>query len=98
MKQTPQSITSLPQSPSDDRHRRMWQYFIAMAIRVVCIILCLFVHGWWLVLPILGAVVLPYVAVVFANVGGHGEGEVIRPGSIVPVSGPPRGLNDGPAA
>ena len=97
MKQAPQSITSLPESPSDDRHRRMWQYFIAMAIRVVCIILCLFVHGWWLVLPILGAVVLPYVAVVFANVGSSGAGDVIRPGAIVRVA-PPQGLNGGPEA
>lgn len=79
MKQ-PQSITSLPESPDADRHRRMVKYFIAMATRVFCIILCFFVHGWWLLLPILGALVLPYIAVVFANVGSGRPGGVVNPG------------------
>lgn len=79
MKQ-PQSITSLPESPDADRHRRMVRYFVAMATRVLCIILCFYVHGWWLLLPILGALVLPYVAVVFANVGSGGTGVVVDPG------------------
>ena len=79
----PQSITSLPESPADERRRRMIRYAIAMSIRVVCVILCLFVHGWWLLLPILGAVVLPYVAVVLANVGSNPDGKVERPGALV---------------
>lgn len=82
----PQSITSLPESPADERRRRMIRYAIAMSIRVVCVILCLFVHGWWLLLPIIGAVVLPYIAVVLANVGGSPEGRVERPGALVRVS------------
>ena len=77
----PQSITSVPESPDADRHRRMVKYFIAMATRVVCIILCFFVHGWWLLLPIVGALVLPYVAVVFANVGSSARGGVVDPGA-----------------
>ena len=84
MKQ-PQSITSLPESPDAERHRRMVKYLIAMVIRVICIILCLFVHGWWLLLPIIGAIVLPYVAVVFANVGSGGNGEVLSPGDTTPA-------------
>jgi uncharacterized membrane protein YdbT with pleckstrin-like domain len=75
----PQSITALPESPEVDRRRRMVRYAIAMSIRVVCIIACLFVQGWWLLLPIIGAVVLPYVAVVLANVGSRGRGDVIQP-------------------
>jgi hypothetical protein len=63
----------------------MLRYGIAMGIRVACIILCFFVQGWWLLLPIIGAVVLPYVAVVLANVGTNNRGTVLRPGSIVPV-------------
>ncbi|MCU1439746.1 MAG: hypothetical protein JWP85_743 [Rhodoglobus sp.] len=81
----PQSITSLPESPDDERRRRMIRYAIAMSIRVVCIIACLFVQGWWLLLPILGAVFLPYVAVVLANVHSSSDGLVERPGSIVPA-------------
>lgn len=81
----PQSITSLPESPDDDRHRRMVRYGIAMSIRVVCVVLCIFVRGWWILLPALGAVFLPYVAVVLANVGGRAGGTVVRPGGLVRV-------------
>jgi hypothetical protein len=76
----PQSITSLPESPDADRHRRMVRYGIAMGIRVLCVIACFFVHGWWLLVPVLGAVVLPYVAVVLANVGTPTGSTVERPG------------------
>jgi len=79
---TPQSITSLPERPDDERRRRVINYSIAMAVRVVCVFLCVFVTGWWLVLPILGAVVLPYVAVVLANVGTRRTGAVTTPGQF----------------
>ncbi|MFZ2965156.1 MAG: DUF3099 domain-containing protein [Rhodoglobus sp.] len=75
----PQSITALPESPEVDRRRRMTRYAITMFIRLLCVVACLFVQGWWLLLPILGAVVLPYVAVVLANVGSRGRGDVIEP-------------------
>lgn len=81
-----QTITSLPRSPDDDRHSRMLKYSLTMAIRVVCIALCLFVQGWWLLVCAIGAVVLPYIAVVLANsVTRPASEEVVRPGSIVPV-------------
>jgi len=85
-----QSITSIPRSPQDDRHSRVIQYSIAMAIRMVCIVLCLFVRGWWLLLPAIGAVVLPYIAVVLANATTQrSTTSVLRPGGIIranPVS------------
>ena len=85
-KRAPQSVTALPISPTRERRRRVVNYSIAMGIRVVCVLACLFVHGWWLVVPILGALVLPYIAVVIANVGpGENAGVVERPGAIVPV-------------
>jgi hypothetical protein len=87
MKQQLQSITSIPESPDADRRRRVVNYVIAMTIRVICIVLCLFVHGWWLLLPIIGAVAIPYVAVVLANVGSRPSGEVLRPGALMPVRG-----------
>ncbi|MGV8857135.1 DUF3099 domain-containing protein [Rhodoglobus sp.] len=79
---SPESITSLPERPDDERHRRMVNYSIAMAIRVVCVLLCVFVRGWWLVLPILGAVVLPYIAVVLANVNSSRSGSINTPGQF----------------
>ena len=87
-----QSITSIPRSPHDDRHSRMVQYVLAMSIRVVCIILCLFVRGWWLLLPAIGAVVLPYIAVVLANAASSRAGVTPeRPGAIVAPQKAPEG-------
>ncbi|MET4158089.1 DUF3099 domain-containing protein [Agromyces sp. PvR057] len=83
-----QSITSLPPSPEAERRSRMIKYSIAMAIRLLCIFAMLFVQGWWLVVCAVGAIVLPYIAVVLANVSGPGLGGAVeRPGTIVPVSG-----------
>ncbi len=45
----------------------MAKYALTMGIRMVCIVACLFAPGWWLLVPALGAVFLPYVAVVVAN-------------------------------
>ncbi len=85
MKQ-PQSITTIGESPDDERRRRMTHYLIAMIIRMFCIVLCLFVQGWWLILPIAGAIVLPYIAVVLANVGrGSGAAPIERQGALVHV-------------
>lgn len=82
-----QSITSLPRSPEDDRHSRMIKYSVTMGIRVVCIALCLFVQGWWLLVCAVGAVVLPYIAVVLANsVTRPSTTPVVRPGAIVPFT------------
>lgn len=78
-----QSITSLPPSPEAERRARMIKYSVAMGIRMVCIVLMLFVHGWWLLLCAAGAILLPYFAVVVANVhGGAPAGTVVRPGAI----------------
>lgn len=69
----------------------MIKYSVTMGIRVLCLISILFVHGWWIIIPALGAVFLPYFAVVLANVGAGERGAVVlRPGSIEPVN-PPRG-------
>ena len=78
MKQ-PQSVTDLPESPEDEHRRRVFQYVLAMSIRVVCVLACVWVRGWWLLIPAVGAVVLPYIAVVLANVGSRRRAHVRRP-------------------
>lgn len=78
------SITSLPPSPADDQRRRMIVYSITMGIRLLCILACVFVRGWWLLLPALGAVFLPYFAVVVANAVDSRASSVERPGSVLP--------------
>jgi hypothetical protein len=75
-----QSITSLPRSPYDDRRARMIKYSLAMGIRMICILSLLFVQGWWLVIMATGAIVLPYIAVVLANVGANPGAGVESPG------------------
>ncbi|PPF37797.1 DUF3099 domain-containing protein, partial [Rathayibacter sp. AY1A3] len=75
-----ETLTSLPPSPSAERRSRAIKYSIAMGIRMLCVICLLFAHGWWLLFFAIGAVVLPYFAVVLANVGSAGErGNVERP-------------------
>lgn len=79
----PRNITSLPRSPDDDRHSRMVKYSVLMAIRLVCIGLCVVVHGWWLLVCVAGAVILPYVAVILANAVDSRTLGVERPGTVV---------------
>ncbi|GAA1057308.1 hypothetical protein GCM10017608_34430 [Agromyces luteolus] len=86
MKHQPlQSITSLPPSPEAERRARMIKYTVMMSIRVACIVALLFVQGWWLLVFALGAVFLPYFAVVVANVATTRRSEVESPGGIVPL-------------
>ena len=83
----PQSITSLPPSPDQERRARMLRYTIAMTIRVACIFAMLFVQGWWLVVFAAGAIFLPYVAVVLANAQGTGRsGRVVAPDRQLPAA------------
>ena len=84
-----QSITTLPPSPEAERRSRMIKYTIAMTIRVLCIFAMLFAKGWWLAVFAAGAIFLPYVAVVLANVSGPSRNsEVLRPGGLVPTTPP----------
>lgn len=84
-----QSITTLPPSPEAERRSRMIKYTVAMSIRVLCIFAMLFAQGWWLVVFAAGAIFLPYVAVVLANVGGPTRApQVLRPGNLLPTTPP----------
>ncbi|MFE4469204.1 DUF3099 domain-containing protein [Leifsonia sp. NPDC056824] len=92
MKQPRPSITNLPLSPDEERKRRMIKYSVAMGVRIVCLFVAIFV-GWpWGAIPLIGAVFLPYIAVVIANVGAEPhEAEAQRPGNILPMAPPPGG-------
>lgn len=64
----------------------MLKYTIAMSIRVVCLVLVLFVDGWWLFVVAAGAICLPYIAVVLANVGApSADTSVLRPDGVVAI-------------
>lgn len=80
-----QSITALPRSPDDDRRNRMIKYAITMGVRFVCVVLCIWARGWWLLVCAAGAIILPYIAVVLANVTWSTPSTVRRPGTLVPL-------------
>jgi hypothetical protein len=58
---------------SDDIAYRQRRYLIMMGIRAVCFIaaVVLFVNhaGWLTAIPVVGAIIIPYFAVIFANGG-----------------------------
>ncbi|MCU1432159.1 MAG: hypothetical protein JWP95_1264 [Actinotalea sp.] len=85
-------ITSTATSHSDDVAERTRRYLIQMSIRVVCFVGAVAIDHWSRWLLLLGAVVLPYVAVVMANAGSSRASD---PGTYLP---PPRPLGlPGPA-
>ncbi len=79
-----QSATALRESPQNDRRKRMRKYVIAMSVRTVCLVLLVIVPNWWRYIFGVGAVILPYIAVVLANVGSSGAAEPVRPGAAPP--------------
>ncbi|HEX7835602.1 MAG TPA: DUF3099 domain-containing protein [Pseudolysinimonas sp.] len=90
MRAKPTAITELPPSPDAERRTRMIRYSVAMGIRMVCLVFVLIIPDWWRLVPAIGAVALPYFAVVIANnVSGRRGGGVSRPGSIVAVAAAP---------
>lgn len=51
---------------------------------MVCIVAMLFVQGWWLLICAIGAIFLPYFAVVVANVSvAPQRGVVERPSTLL---------------
>lgn len=81
---SPHTVTSLQNAPELERRARMIKYTVAMGIRLVCIGACFFVSGWWLLIPALGAIVLPYFAVVLANstTKDSQKAAPLRPGTV----------------
>jgi predicted tellurium resistance membrane protein TerC len=65
-------VTSIAEAPDSERKRRMIKYTISMTVRTLCVILVVFTSGVWQWVFGLGAVFLPYFAVVLANTAGQG--------------------------
>ncbi len=85
-----QSITTVSESPDDERKTRMLKYTLAMTIRVVCIVVAMFVEGWLMWLAFAGAIFLPYFAVVLANAQGPKPGQISRVTQVIkPVDASP---------
>lgn len=67
------SITDAAAAHSEEMRQRMVKYAVAMGIRMVCLVLVFVVDGWFKILPVIGAVFLPWFAVVIANGSDHAE-------------------------
>jgi Protein of unknown function (DUF3099) len=72
-------ITSATGSHSADMQQRATRYLMSMGIRTVCVILVIFVPGPLRWVFAVGAIVLPYIAVVAANAAGERRGEPLPP-------------------
>ncbi|WP_312179822.1 DUF3099 domain-containing protein [Arthrobacter sp.] len=79
-------ITDARTAHTDEMHARMVKYTVSMSIRLVCLFLLFFVHGWLMWVVIAGAVVLPWFAVVIANGGSDTRNMT---GSDSAYTGPP---------
>ena len=70
-------VTQAQRSRSDDISFRQRRYLLMMGIRAVCFVIAvvMFVNhlGWLVVIPAVGAIFIPYFAVVLAN-GGREPG------------------------
>jgi hypothetical protein len=73
-----QSLTSLPVSPNEERKSRLDHYLIAMGLRLVCLFLCFVTPGWWILLPVVGVIVLPLLAVGLANAVNSNASKSLR--------------------
>lgn len=62
-----QSVTSAPESRTEDQARRLKRYLVTMGIRTVCFVLLVVVDEWYRWFFAAGAVFLPFFAVVAAN-------------------------------
>jgi Flp pilus assembly protein TadB len=62
-------ITAAPASLTRDQAGRQRRYFISMMVRTACFILTVLLPSPWRWFALLGAVTLPYFAVVIANAG-----------------------------
>lgn len=75
MTQPVHSITDAPLKHSVEQRGRMVRYTVAMIIRIICFVLAAVVAiVWetaWALAFAAAAVVLPYIAVIDANAGGH---------------------------
>lgn len=62
-------ITTAQTPHSDDQNARIGRYLLSMLVRTICFVMIFVVHGWLVWAFAVGAIFLPYVAVIFANAG-----------------------------
>lgn len=84
-----QSLTSARRPHSEDQRDRMIRYAISMTIRTACVVLAVVVEGPLRWVFVVGAVFLPYVAVIAANAGRERGGPGPAAPTVVPMGALP---------
>jgi Protein of unknown function (DUF3099) len=71
-------VTEAPRPRHEDIAYREKRYLLMMGIRLVCFVIAVIMFvkgaGWLTAIPAVGAIAIPYFAVVFANGGREPEG------------------------
>ena len=66
-------VTQARRPLSEDIRYRQHRYLIMMAIRTICFAIAVILYAnhlrWLVLIPAVGAILIPYIAVVFANGG-----------------------------
>ncbi|MGH3278864.1 MAG: DUF3099 domain-containing protein [Trebonia sp.] len=66
-------VTQARRSMSEDIRYRQHRYLIMMGIRTLCFIVAVVMYvehlRWLILIPAAGAILIPYIAVIFANGG-----------------------------
>lgn len=99
-------VTEAQRPMSQDISYRQRRYLIMMGIRLVCFVIAVVMFtsgaGWLTAIPAVGAIVIPYFAVVFANGGREPAGrsrfrpyQPNLPGRYTPPPGTPGSAADG---
>ena len=85
-------ITSARPGVRDDVDYRTRRYLISMGIRTACFLGAVVADGWLRWVLVAGALVLPYVSVVFANGGRERivEAEAFHDPDVPSITGPDR--------
>lgn len=68
-KEAVQSITTAQSSLTNDQSARQRRYFISMMVRTICFILTVVLPSPYRWVALVGALTLPYIAVIAANAG-----------------------------
>lgn len=69
------SVTNARPSLTDDQSGRNRRYLLSMSIRIVCFVGCIVTDGWIRWALFIGALVLPWIAVLIANAGREQRGK-----------------------
>ena len=89
-----QSVTTVAESRTEDQARRLKHYLVTMGIRTACFILLVVVDEWYRWIFAVGAVFLPFFAVVAANAVKPRVLGRVRP--VLPTVDDTRQITSGP--